>query len=170
MNKHNDGHLSEERIVMAVVDEKELSEENYLHLLDCRLCQGKVEQFMSHLQEFGERAELSVPPLTKIMRMPLAESSSAKHKPSWIHFVGAAAMAGLILFLYFLGMDAMSPKLATVQGPENLLEDEDLMQEISEMVEYPLPTELYEITGDAAGFDDDFMQFIVPDFQEDFRS
>jgi hypothetical protein len=170
MKKHNYGHLSEDGIIWAVVDEKELSEEDHCHLMGCRLCQGKVEQFTAHLQVFGERAELSVPPLTKTMRMPQAEPAAAKHRPSWIHFVGAAAMAGLILFFYFLGMDAMSPKLATVQGPGNLLEDEYLMQEISEMVEYPLSTELYEITGDAADFDDDYMQFIVPDFQEDSQS
>ena len=79
-------------------------------------------------------------------------------------------MAGIVLFFYFLGVGNMSPKLITMQSPENLLEDEYLMQEISEMVEYPLSTELYEITGDAADFDDDYMQFIVPDFQEDSQS
>jgi len=170
MKKHNDGHLSEEWIIRAVVDEKELSEEDHCHLMECRLCQGKVERFTAHLQMFGERAELSVPPLTKIIRIPQGEPSAVKYRPSWIHFAGAAAMAGLILFFYFLGMDVMSPQLATVQAPENLFEDEYLMLEISEMLEYPLSTELYEIMGDAADFEEDYMQFIVPDFQEDFQS
>jgi len=170
MKKSNLGHLLEEQIIWAVVDEKELSEEGHNHLVECPLCQGRVEQFMVELQVFGERANVSVPPLTKTMRLPQAEPSAAKYGARWIPFVAGAAMAGLVLFFYFLGMDAMSPKLATVQDQEYLLEDEYLMQEISEMVEYPLPAELYEITGDAADFDDDFLQFVLPDFQEDFQS
>jgi hypothetical protein len=170
MRKHNDEHLLHEQIIWAVVDEKELSEGDQLHLMGCQLCQGLASQFMAELQVFGERAKLSVPPLTKVLQMPAPERSTAKYRYSWIPFAGAAAMAGLVLFFYFLGMDATSPKLITVQGPEDLLEDEYLMQEISEMVEYPLPEEMYEITGEALDFDDDFLQFVVPDFQENSQS
>ena len=170
MRKHNDEHLKQEQIIWAVVDEKELSEGDQLHLMRCQLCQDRVAQFMTELKVFGERAEFSVPPLTKILQIPAPERSTAKYRLSWISFAGAAAMAGLVFFFYFLGMDAMSPKWTTVEGPDNLLEDEYLMQEISEIVEYPLPEELYEITGDAADFDDDFLEFVVPDFQENFQS
>jgi hypothetical protein len=170
MKNQNDGHLLDEQITWAVVDAEELSGEHRRHLVECRLCQGKVDQFMAELQVFGEKTKLSVPPLTKTMRMPHAEPSAAKYRSNWIPFIAGAAMAGLVLFFYFLGMDAMSPQLATVQGPDDPFDDEYLMQEISEMVEYPLPAELYEITGDAADFEDDFFQFVVPDFQEDQQS
>jgi hypothetical protein len=108
--------------------------------------------------------------MTKTLRLPVAETVSAKFRSSWFPFVGTAAMAGLVLFFYFIGMDAISPQLTTFQEPENQFEDEFLMQEISEMVEFPLPVDLYEITGDAAGFDDDFLQFIVPGLEEDFQT
>jgi len=170
MKKLKDGHLLEEQIIRAVVDEKELSEEGQNHLVECRQCLRRVEQFKARMQEFGARAELFVPPLTKTMRLPQAEPLKTKYGSRWIPFAGAVAMAGIVLFFYFLGMDAMSPQMATVQSTEKLLEDEYLMREISDMVENPLPDDLYEITGDAAGFDDEFLQFVVPDFQEDFQS
>jgi hypothetical protein len=170
MRKQNDEHLLQEQIIWAVVDEKELSEGDQLHLMGCQLCQGRASQLMAELQVFGERAKFSVPLLTKVPQMPAPERSTAKYRLSWFPFAGAAAMAGLVLFFYFMGINDMSPELTTVQGPDGLLEDEYLMQEISEMVEHPLPEELYEITGDPADFDDDFLQFVVPDFQENSQS
>ena len=44
------------------------------------------------------------------------------------------------------------------------------MQEIFEMVENPLSDEMYEIIGDNGYFDEEFFEFVVPDFQEDFQS
>ena len=79
-------------------------------------------------------------------------------------------MACLVLFFYFLGMESMSPRLTPYQSTNALVEDEYLMEEISEMVENPLPETLYEITGDNEVFDDDFFQFMVPDIQEDLQS
>ncbi len=79
-------------------------------------------------------------------------------------------MAGLVLFFYFLGMEAMSPRLPVLLSPEIVLEDEYLMEEIFEMVENPFSDVLYEIIGDNGGFDEEFLQFVVPDVQEDFQS
>lgn len=170
MRNSHDGHLREAQVIWAVVDEKELPEEDHQHFMECRFCQGKVEQFMAELQVFGKRAELSVPPMTKKLRMPAAEPATAKFRTKWMAFAGTAVMAGLVLFFYFIGMDARSPQLTMVPGPGNQFEDEYLMQEISEMVEFPLPEDLYEITGDAADFDDDFLQFVIPDLEEDFQT
>jgi len=64
----------------------------------------------------------------------------------------------------------MSPVYTPLQSPGISLEDEYLMDEISEMVENPLSDELYEITGENGGFNEDFLQFVVPDIQEDFQS
>jgi len=81
-------------------------------------------------------------------------------------------MAGFVVFFYFMTMETMLPtKSASLQSQESLLEDESLMREISEMVEYPLSQDMYEIYGNnGIGFDDDFLQFIVPDTEEDFQS
>jgi hypothetical protein len=79
-------------------------------------------------------------------------------------------MAGLVLFVYFLGVESMSPRFTPLQSLEIVLEDEYLMDEIFEMVENPLSAELYNITGDNGGFDEEFLQYVVPDIEEDFQS
>jgi hypothetical protein len=170
MKSENQAHLSEEQIIRAVIDEKELAGEDRQHILECQLCNNKINQFQAELQELGENARLSVPPMTKNITLPSAEGTPASYKSRWLPSFGAAAMAGLVLFFYFLGMEAMSPRLTPLQNPEALLEDEYLMEEIFEMVENPFSDVLYEITGDNSGFDEEFLQFIVPDVQEDFQS
>lgn len=172
MNVQNRFHLQEEQILWAVIDEKELVGEDRLHLLECRLCKGKVEQFRNELKEFGQEARQAVPPFSRPVKLPQEEPIRVSHNTGWLPFFGAAAMAGFVVFFYFMTMETMLPtKSASLQSQESLLEDESLMREISEMVEYPLSQDMYEIYGNnGIGFDDDFLQFIVPDTEEDFQS
>jgi hypothetical protein len=170
MKSQNDVHLQEEKIIRAVIDENELAGEDRQHLEDCQLCNRKVAWFKVELQELGDNARVSVPPLTKNITLPREEPTPASYKSRWLPSFGAAAMAGLVLFFYFLGMESMSPGTPAFQSAEALLEEEYLMEEIFEMVEYPLSDVLYEITGDNSGFDEEFLQYIVPDVQEDFQS
>ena len=170
MKSQNQTHLKEEQIIWAVIDEKELAGADRNHLLECQLCNKKVEQIKDELQELGENSRLSVPSLTKNIILPPEEPTLVSHKSSWLSSFGVAAMAGLVLFFYFLGMETMTPRLTPFQSSEALLEDESLMDEIFQMVENPLSDELYEITGENGGFDEEFLQFVVPDIQEDFQS
>jgi hypothetical protein len=172
MKLQNQAHLNGEQIIRAVIDEKELAGADRQHLLECQLCNKKVAWFKDELQELGKNAGLSVPPLTKNITLPREERTPVSHKSSWLPSFGVAAMAGLVLFFYFLGMESMSPRLTPFQSSssEALVEDEYLMEKIFQMVENPLSDELYEITGDNGGFDEEFLQFVVPDIQEDFQS
>ena len=172
MKVQNSIHLREEQIISAVVDEKELTVEQQQHLVKCQDCKIKVVQFKDELQEFGQKALQAVPPFLKVVKLPSEKPASTTHNNGWLPFVGAAAMASLAVFFYIMGLITMDPsKLTIVQNQEYLLEDESLMREISEMVEYPLSADMYEITGEnGVGFDEDFLQFIVPDIEDDFQS
>jgi len=170
MKSERQAHLNEEQIIGAVIDEKELTGEDRQHLLECRICHGKIEHLRDELQELGENARLSVEPMRKNITLPREEPASAGFRLGWFPSFGVVAMAGLVLFVYFLGMESMSPQLTALQSYETLLEDEYLMEEIFEMVENPLSDELYRLTGENGGFDDEFLQFVVPDIQEDFQS
>ena len=171
MKSQNQAHLREEQIIWAVIDEKELAGEDRQHLLECQLCNNKVASFREELQGLGEKAMVSVPPLTKNIILPSGESTPESYRSRWLPSFGAAAMAGLVLFFYFLGMEStMSPRFIALQSPDIPMEDEYLMEEISEMVENPLSDALYLITGDNGGFDEDFLEFVVPDIQEDYQS
>ena len=170
MKSQNQIHLNDDMIVRAVIDDKELTGKQRQHFLECRFCYKKVEQLKSELQEFGENTRLSAPSLTKNIILPSDEPNQTSYKSSWLPSFGAVVMAGLVLFFYFLGMEARFSKFTPLQSPEISLEDENLMEEIFEMVENPLSDVLYEITGDNGGFDEEFLQFVVPDVQEDFQS
>jgi hypothetical protein len=170
MRSKDDIHLTEEQLIMAVVDEQELTGEHRLHLAECQLCNAKVEQFREELQLFGENSRSTVPPMTRTITLPDEEPASATSSSSWLPSFGAAVMAGLVLFFYFLGMETMSPTIPAFQSAEDLLAEEYLMDEIFQMVENPLSDELYQLTGDNTGFDEEFMEFVVPEVQEDYQS
>lgn len=170
MKSQNEIHLNEKLISLAVIDEEVLDRDERQHLMTCLICNTKVKQIKDELQQFGENVYSAVPPSKKNVILPVEELAPASHKSSWLPTFGAAAMAGLVLFFYFLGMESMSPRLTLYQSADVLMEDEFLMEEISEMVENPLSESLYEITGNNGGFDEDFFEFMVPDIQEDFQS
>ncbi|MDX1775586.1 MAG: hypothetical protein R3297_03295 [Desulfobulbales bacterium] len=165
-------HLQEEQIISATIDEKELSGEYQQHLLVCPDCKHKVVRLKDELHWFGQKAKEAVPPFSSAVRLPVPKPAAATPKNGWLPFAGAAAMAGLAVFFYFMGPATLDPgKLTIQQSQVYMLEDESLMREISEMVEYPMFEDMYEITGEnIMGFDEDFMQFVVPEAQEDFQS
>ena len=172
MKEQNHEHLRDEEVLWAIIDKKELAVDLQQHLLECQVCNAKVEEFREDLQGFGLKAKQAVPPFSRPVKLPAVKPSSAGHYGGWLPFFGAAAMAGLVVFLYFMGMKTLTPvQFTTLQSQEALLEDEALMREISEIVEYPLSKDIYEITGEnGTGYDEDFLDFVVPDMQDDFQS
>jgi len=172
MKEANSRHLQENQILLAVIDENDLGENARHHFLECSRCRGKVALIRDSLQDFGEIAGRAVPPFSRRLKLPVARESGPALIPAWLPISAAAAIAGFAVFFYFMGMQTPNPpQVTTLQSVENLVEDETLMREISELVEYPLPDDLYEITGDDGEFyDDDFLQFAVPDTQDDFQS
>jgi len=174
MNGQNHPHLRQEQILWAIIDEQELGKDEQRHLLECPVCRQNVAQFKGELQEFGQRAKQSVPPFSRQLLLPAAAPTKVSHGQGWLPFLGAAAMAGFVLFFYFMGLQTVVTTRESIiqQSHESLLQDEDLMREISYMVESPFSDDMYEISGDyeTSVETDDFMEFIVPDIQDDFQS
>jgi len=173
MTELNHEHLQDEQILWAIIDKTELGEEVQQHLLSCQHCKGKVARFNDDLQEFGDNARQAVPPCSRTVKLPAVKPSRSVFNGGWLPFFGAAAMAGLVVFFYFMGLHPVTPvQLSTLQGTESLLEDEVLMREISALVESPLSGDVYEIIGEESGtdYDEDFLDFIVPDIQDDLQS
>lgn len=172
MKTQNHAHFKEAQIIKAVIDDRDLTEEEEKHLFECPTCKRKVVQFKDELQEFGQKAREAVPPFSQPVKLPPEKASITTHNTGWLPFFGAAAMVSLVVFFYFMGMTTTPPtQLTTLQNQESLFEDEALMQEISDMVDNPLYEELYDLTGEnGVGFEEDFLRFVVPDIQDDFQS
>jgi len=168
-------HLDEEQINRAVIDETDLAEQYRLHLAECEICRKQVEQVNEELYLFGEHARSSVPPMKKTVSLPAEVPSPAGHGSGWLPSFAVAVMTCLILFVYFLGVENKPLQMADVQSPEvqpleMTIEDEALMDQIFQMVEYPLPDDVYEIIGDNGGDFDEFLEFVVPDEPDDLQS
>jgi predicted anti-sigma-YlaC factor YlaD len=168
-------HLDEKQINRAVVDETDLPEQYRSHLVECQVCRKQVEQVGTDLFLFGEHARLSVPPMTKTVSLPTDESVSAVHSHGWFPSFAVAVMTGIILFVYFLGVENNAPQIADIESLEEqpvelTIEDESLMDEVFEIVEYPLPDVMYEIIGEDGEDFDEFLQFVVPNDQDDLQS
>jgi hypothetical protein len=163
-------HLRDEQIIWAIIDIQELAEAHQQHLLECHLCKEKVDRFSNELDEFGQKVRGAVPPLSRQINLPAVEPSRVRHQDGWLPFFGAVAMAGLVVFFYFMSIKTVVPvQFSTGQSQESLMEDEGLMQEISELIEYPLTEDIYEVTGkNGTDYDDDFLDFDEPDIQDDF--
>lgn len=172
MRAQNHEHLQDEQILWALIDRTELGDDVRQHLIECQHCQGKVTRFSDDLQEFGDKARQAVPPYSGFVKLPAVEPSRTDFNAGWLPFFGAAAMAGLVIFFYFMSLNTVTPlQLSSLQSQDSLLEDEILMREISELVESPLSGGIYEIIEENGnGYDEDFWDFVVPDFQDDFQS
>ena len=81
-------------------------------------------------------------------------------------------MTVLVVFFYFMGLNTVNHlQLSPLQSQESLLEDEVLMREISVLVESPLSGGIYEIIGENGNsYEEDFLDFVVPEIQDDFQS
>jgi len=173
MNEQDQNHLQHEQILWAVIDARELAPDVHRHLRKCTVCKARAEQLEYELQDLGRKAHEAAPPFRRTVKIPNQKPVPISPNAGWLSFFGAAAMAGFVVFFYLMGLPSTIPteQTYTPQGQEKLLVDESLMREISEMVENPLFDDMYEITGeDGNGFDDDFLQFVVPDIQDDFQS
>jgi hypothetical protein len=153
----NHEHLQDEQILWAVIDQNELAGDAQEHLRECPVCQRKIGQFHDELQDFGQKARQAAPPFSRPVTLPKEKQATISHTVGWLPIFGTAAMAGLVVFFYFLGMGTKVPtELASLQSQESLLEDASLMFEISEIVEVPLSEELYAIAGaNDSGFAED---------------
>jgi hypothetical protein len=149
MKVENHTHLQDEQILWAVIDESDLARHAQEHLRGCPVCKRKVEQFRYELRDFGQKASLAVPPFSRPVRLPREKPAAGSHNVGWLPVFGAAAMAAFVVFFYFMGMETVAPtQFASLQNQESLLEDESLMREIAEIVEVPLPADVYAISGD----------------------
>jgi hypothetical protein len=172
MKGQNCSHLQEEQILWAVIDGQELAVAEQQHLRECPLCKRRVAQIQDELQEFGQKARQAVPPFSQPVTVPEKKTAVSSHNTGWLPFFAAAAMAGFVVFFYIMGMETLTPvQLTPLQSQDSVLDDETLMRQIAELVEDPLSEDMYEVSGeDGTDFDEEFLQFLVPDIQDDFLS
>lgn len=172
MKKRFEKHLDEDQLLKALVDEQGLPHEFRMHLDHCQLCKGQLGSLQETLETFGRKAEEHVPAATRKIHL---EDKGYKTTGAWNLFrlpsYGAAAVITVALLIFLWPQPDHLSEVEQFVSQGDFVEDERLMQEISELIENSLPEDFSDITSDMTiGFDDDFLEFVVPDFIDDVQS
>ncbi len=159
-------HLSEDQILLSLVDETDLSEQKQSHLLACPVCQEKKTALMSELERMGEMAKHFAPLPQQKPMLPLRESWHLRFRLPI--FAAGLAVILLIAFLGSMSLFTDSSKQMTARVSTEREADLPLMDDLLE--ESAMPEYYLDIAVDSSSyFDDEFLNFVVP-LEEQFDS
>ena len=173
MNNHKDRHLNEEELLLFVVEETQPPMPLQEHLAACPRCRANKEELERDLARLGQMAERYAPSPKRRISLPLEETRrSLGWSWSWRAFAGAAAAAALVLILVW-----WSPMTRNMPGgngdmlAQEMEEAEQFMAEVGTLVENALPPVYMDILAESgAGFDDEFIEFVVPSVEDETLS
>ena len=163
MNTAEHQHLNEEEIITAVVDTADLDRPQQQHLADCNHCRSQIEALSGDLNKMAQIAEATTPAVTKPFRAPTADGRHTGWLPLGRKLAtGLALTVACIIIggLYLQNhLDNRSMRLA-----QEMHEAEQLMRQVDQLVENPLPETIMTISAEGVvENDEDFFKFLIPD-------
>jgi hypothetical protein len=165
MTMDQKNHLEEGQLIQAAVDEDELPLSAREHLRACLRCRADKERLSADLAKLGRVANDFSPSPRRRISLP---DEKPRLCPGWLRgfraCAGAAAAAGMVAALiWWSGLFMTTPQVGVDLFAEELWEDEEVMAEISALVENALPPEYLDLSGEfKPGFDETFMEFVIP--------
>ena len=172
MSSVKDLHLDEDHLLKALVDEADLPRVQREHLAHCHECRKRKEAIAENLARLGRQAEQFCPSPRRKISLPV-EKPRRLWSWQWRTAIGAAVAA---LFIGVVGIPALFEKMPGLDKSnplQEMVDAEELMFEVSMLVENALPQEYLEITGDMddeADEDDMFLEFMTPTTEDEFWS
>lgn len=165
MNNSDVRHLTDSQLCSAAVDQDDLDPVQQRHLQECHQCRAGLSGLEQSLRALGSAAWQAVPPMRGGVDLSLVGRRTAPWTWSLAGgLAAAAAAAGIVLVLWAGSGPEVSPidqeTFITQQG----LADRKLQQEVSRLVENPLPSLAFELSGEEKVFvtDEDFLEFVAP--------
>jgi len=162
------GHLSEDQIVYAFIDQAQLPAAEKAHLEHCLKCRSRVDQLAQDLERLGRMAEHYAPLPQRSVNLPVKKTRRPLQR--WTVGLAAAAAAALCLAIWWEVSQDMQPVVTnqTVSVSEN---NGELMSTVQALSENALPDVYMDIVGDSdLDMTDEFIDYIVPelDLENDF--
>ncbi len=159
MAKQMAGHLDEERIIEAIVEERELEFSDRLHLSECPECRAQKEAIERELSIFSKfSSEVAALPFRKpILAAPEPCSFQRiwKIRPSMGMGLVTASLMALFLIPQFMDLHKSVKSAPMEKIYLEMLQDERFMAEIENLEENPLPRFYVDISDfDQDGLDD----------------
>jgi hypothetical protein len=165
MKNHPDRHLEDDQLIRALVDTSDLPEAVRRHLSACERCRSRKTDLEEELARLNRMAEESTPAALRPVRLPVRETPARGRLPGkWLTAVGlTASAAAAVLILWTAGILEPRSEFPDDRLPGDRPSAEQLMLEVTRLVENPLPAVYLKITGEtSAGVDEDFFRFLIP--------
>lgn len=173
MSPEKDVHLDEDQLLRALVDEGDLPAPLREHLSLCPVCRAEMERFEKTLARLGETAEHLTPSPIRRVSLP-AEAASSRGWWSWGWrgaLATAVSIAVVILVISWSLLVKETPESGVAMVSSETWQDMELMIEIRRLEENPLSEVYLDISvGSYLGFDEGFMEFVVPPIETDTLS
>jgi len=163
MKQPEDHHLTDEELIVALVDATDLSDSRRSHLDDCRHCRQVLAAAQAPLDRIGALAERHTPAPSHPVRVDARSSHPAKRIRRRVAAAMAIAAMGLLVVVWTATVGHDPSRLAGESKSGGETEDMVFMAEVGQLIDDPLPDRYRQLIGiDTTDSEDDFMDFIVP--------
>ncbi len=163
-------HLAEAQILQAIVDLSDLSDDQQAHLRACTVCGAEKDRLERMLFQVGSMAKASAP---TVIRRPVLPDKGPGFLQEWffeLRPLVRIAIPALLVLMVVTAALVLKPDqnkhMAYVT--EQMIDPEQLLSDIDRLIENPLPQELQTMISIAEiDPDEDFMEYIVPQTEND---
>jgi hypothetical protein len=173
-NKQNH-HLTEDRIIRAVVDESELSVANRRHLDTCSRCRTQKAYLEQNLARLGQAARQFAPVPRKGMNLEVPRTSRGIRRSwNWKAVLATTLAATLVCILMwgaFQGGEIFEGTNEETISANDIQSSESLMWQVGILTEYALPPEYLDIAAETEPLiNEEFINFMAPLVEDDSLS
>ncbi len=160
MNNKSD-HLNENRFILAVIDENDLSPSEKEHLMTCSACSAGKKRFELELENLNRVAK-DFAPLSKQKPATILNKNNVLRLFRPV-FVAGFALTLLTAFILWSTTNVFTLKNITSPHLVEMETDRQLMSEIEGLETLALSVSYWEIPPEINGYmNDDFINFIAP--------
>lgn len=171
MNLLKTPHLNEDQVILAVLDEADLPESLKEHLLTCPECRDKKSAMENDLKQLGQMAKrLSPAPQEQIILPNRSRRVNSRPYGKWQMALGTAAA---FILIGMIGIHTFNRNLQRNGAliSSEIMSEEELMTEISQLSENALPREYMNMLGESdEESEDTFMDRLLPDMDDETLS
>jgi len=173
MSFNKENHPDEEQLIRAIVDEAKLPDSLREHLSLCLRCRAGIKKIERDLNNLGQTARQLSPATHRKISLPVEEPSRIYR---WLHdwrvSFGAIATAAVVVLVIWLTIPSTILYEDSLDIMAQITWDDDvLITEINMRTQNAMPQVYLDIIGEYhVGIDDEFIKFVIPDFETDSLS
>jgi len=157
----NEPHLTENELLRAVIDDRDLSDLQRVHLAQCEHCRSSKAQLEQQLARLGQLARRYSPAPQRHIAVIERKDRSPFFSRGFAFGAAAVAVAILVIMGTFLIRGQQQANVGN--SAQNMVEAEKLMTEVNVLVENALPPGYLAIVGETdTSADEDFFDFLIP--------